>query len=226
MAAFLAPFLGTAAASLAPAVIDALLSKGAPQEFVGGKELPAIRPEEIQKQYGRYKKRKLTDKEIGRRMANRYGGRPAVRAMKGPGIGTKALHLSGMAMTPLFLLQMLKPDLFMPNMEEMAGAAGGGQEDVLSMLAQLQGMTEDSGDLRGEEAFARGAASAADRRQIMSTPISGLGYAGGLEELIRGHEEELGRIAHNEPMTLAQAYAMQGLYQPQEQTRFDFRGLM
>ena len=54
----------------------------------------------------------------------------------------------------------------------------------------------------------------------------GLSRASMLEELIRGHEDELSRISYNEPMSLAQAYAMKGLYRDEPQVNLNFGDLL
>jgi len=113
------------------------------------------------------------------------------------------------------------------EMEGLLGSppTGGGDSALEEML--IQAMDQDRrGQLRSMEAESRGAANMANRRGFSSTPSSNAGFADDLESLIRGHERELGSIAHQEPLSLAQAFAMKGLYRPEETTRFDFRNLM
>jgi len=113
------------------------------------------------------------------------------------------------------------------EMEGLLGGppTGGGDSGLEEML--IQAMDQDRrGQLRSMEAESRGAANMANRRGFTSTSSSNAGFADDLETLIRGHERELGSMAHQEPLSLAQAFAMKGLYRPEEPTRFDFRNLM
>jgi hypothetical protein len=152
-------------------------------------------------------------------------------AIKG-GLG-KAFHYGTTGLFALGTLPLL--------MDMFRGQGGGGEEDMAALMGGpptgggeggldemlMQAMDQDRRvQLRGMEAESRGAANMANRRGFSSTPVSNAGFADDLETLIRGHERELGSIAHQEPLSLAQAFAMKGLYRPEEPTRFDFRNLM
>jgi len=159
---------------------------------------------------------------------------PAPKPGKGAAVKSglgKAFHYGTTGLFALGTLPLLM-DMFRGGGEggaaEMEGLLGGpptGEGGLEEML--MQAMDQDRrGQLRGMEAESRGAANMENRRGYSSTPSSNAGFADDLETLIRGHERELGSIAHQEPLSLAQALAMKGLYRPEEPTRFDFRNLM
>lgn len=227
MPGFLAPLLGTAASALAPAVIDALLERGVPEEFAGGKKLPGMSAKQFQKHYKDLMSHYKGDtKKVATSLGATFGKRKGVRAAKGPGLGSKALGYAGGAGTVLFLLQMLKPDLFMPSMEDMGLPPTSGDEgDIMDLLSGLQGAAESGVETRNEEARTRGMVNMLDRQDILGSQVR-MGGTADLDELIRGSEDMLGKIAYREPMSLAQAYAMHGLYAPKEPTRLDFGDIM
>lgn len=220
-------FLAQAGIALAPAVIDALLEKGVPEEFAGGKKLPGMAADEFQELHKRLTKRyKDNPKRVAEILGSKYGKRKAVRALKGPGLGSKALGAAGGLGTVLFLAQMLKPDLFMPSMEDMGlPPTSGGEGDIMDLLSGLQGAAESGVATRNEEARTRGMVNMLDRQDILGSQAR-MGGTADLDELIRGSEDMLGKIAYREPMSLAQAYAMHGLYAPKEPTRVDFGDIM
>jgi hypothetical protein len=158
--------------------------------------------------------------------------KPGKAAAVKSGLG-KAFHYGTTGLFALGTLPLLM-DMFRgggeggaAEMEGLLGGppTGGGDSGLEEML--IQAMDQDRrGQLRSMEAESRGAANMANRRGFTSTSSSNAGFADDLETLIRGHERELGSMAHQEPLSLAQAFAMKGLYRPEEPTRFDFRNLM
>lgn len=111
---------------------------------------------------------------------------------------------------------------------DLVGASGGeGGEDIMSLLQMLQGQAGNNrNQLREDLASTQGMLSMLDRRELMSRAPSSLGVADDLETIIRGNEDLLGKIAYSEPLSMAQAYAMKGLYMPPPQPSFSFRGLL
>lgn len=228
--------LGTGAAILAPAVLDMLLARGVPEEFVDGKKLPRVSELEIQKQFDRYQKRNLSSKQIRQLFGKKYGARPSVRSLRPPtalGSTGKLLGVSTASLIPLIALQKLME----PSAEEMMGgvAMGGGGEggDMEALMALLGGGLEDQASSSAAETRSEYRRMMAqqdmDRRAAMSRAVPssmGIPEAAGLEEIIRGNEEILSRIAYQEPMTLAQAYAMHGLYSDPEEPNLNLEGLM
>jgi hypothetical protein len=110
------------------------------------------------------------------------------------------------------------------------GEPGMGEEgDILGLLGALQQQAQGGeAETRSEFARTQAGVNMLDRMDMArATPTTlGMGRASALEELIRGQEDELARMSYNEPMSLAQAYAMQGLYRPMEQGRVNFRDLI
>lgn len=230
MPAFLAPLLELLnVGALGTTALSHLMSQGLPEEsevLPGGKVKvhQAVSGETIQDEFKRAVK-SHGEKAAKAVMNKQYGRRRAARAMRGPGLGSKALGVAGGAGTLLFLASMLKPDLFMPSMEDMGLPPTGGEGDIMELLAGLQGAAESGVETRNEEAFTRGLVNMLDRKDMLGARAQ-MGGTADLDELIRGNEQLLGQIAYREPMSLAQAYAMHGLYAPQEPTRVDFGDIL
>jgi len=228
--------LGTGATILAPAVLDMLLARGIPEEFVDGKKLPKVSDIEIQKQLARYQKRNLSSKEIRQRFGRKYGARPSVKSLRPPtalGSTGKLLGVSAAGLVPLIAFQKLME----PSAEEMMGGmamGGGGEgEDMEALMAMLGGGLENQASSSAAETRSEYRRMMAQqdmgRRAAMSRAVPssmGIPEAAGLEEIIRGNEEILSQIAYREPMTLAQAYAMHGLYSDPEDPNLNLEGLM
>lgn len=107
---------------------------------------------------------------------------------------------------------------------DLGGEGGGDMMALLEMLQQQAGSNRS--DLRNELARSEGLLSMLDTSDLAGRRASSLGVADDLETIIRGNEDLLGKIAYSEPLSLAQAYAMKGLYAPPMQPEFSFRGLM
>lgn len=112
---------------------------------------------------------------------------------------------------------------------DLVGAEGGmgGGGDIMALLQMLQSQAGGNrSDLKNELARSEGLLSMLDTIDLAGRRASSLGVADDLETIIRGNEDLLGKIAYSEPLSLAQAYAMKGLYAPPMQPEFSFRGLM
>ena len=97
----------------------------------------------------------------------------------------------------------------------------------MALLQMLQSQAgSNRSDLKNELARSEGLLSMLDTSDLAGRRASSLGVADDLETIIRGNEDLLGKIAYSEPLSLAQAYAMKGLYAPPMQPEFSFRGLM
>lgn len=107
---------------------------------------------------------------------------------------------------------------------DLGSGDGGDMMALLGMLQQQAGSNRS--DLRNELARSEGLLSMLDTSDLAGRRASSLGVADDLETIIRGNEDLLGKIAYSEPLSLAQAYAMKGLYAPPMQPEFSFRGLM
>lgn len=222
-------FLGQAALTLAPYVIDSLMSSGVPEEFVTdrfGKTVKhaAVDAAEFQRQKAALDARYPKDpRKVAQLLGSRYGGRRSVQALKQPG------KWSGRAQTAMnlgFLAMMAAP--FIPGlgggggrMDEAElqalmsgqGGAGSSPQDLQSLLGGLQQQASGSYGNTKEDYYAmRGRESASDMMDILSNSPSIQGIRPDLQTLIRGYEDQIGRMSSTEPTSLAQAFAMEGIY--------------
>lgn len=224
----------SAVGALAPWALDQLLNKGVEAEVTPeGVELPAISKERLAAFTKKMRsKRGKNPEEVAKILARGLRKRSKVVGMRKPGLLTptagKASTALGIGLTAPFLLP-----LFSGGGEEeqlaMAMQGQGGEGDLLAMLAGLQDQAEGSrSQLRGDVAESSAAVNAMDRMDMLRARPGtlGLSRASMLEELIRGHEDELSRISYNEPMSLAQAYAMKGLYRDEPQVNLNFGDLL
>jgi hypothetical protein len=230
-------FLAQAGVALAPAVIDQLLASGVPAEMGPEGMLEGESKEDVaelvRKIQGKTNwkgpaAKRTSSERVARILGRKYGKRRSVKGMRPPsklaGRGRLAMELG--------MLGLFAAPLFMGGgggEEAMMQEEAGGEGDLLALLQNLQGQADtNDAQLRSDTALSSGAVDMLDRRQLVGSLPSALGAGvGDLESIIRGNEQILGQIAHSEPMTLAQAYAMKGLYGAQEEpTRFDFGGLM
>lgn len=107
------------------------------------------------------------------------------------------------------------------------GGAGAGGEDIMALLQMLQGQAGGSrNQLKEDLAMSEGMLNMLNRQTLASRRPSTLGVADDLDAIIRGNEDLLGKIAYSEPLSMAQAYAMKGLYVPPPQPEVSFRGIM
>lgn len=234
------PAIVAAATALAPAVIDRLLAEGLPAETSTKGVRPSVSKERLASRIKKMQRRGMTQEQIAKTLGAAFGKRKSVMGMRAPGklrsFGGKALMGMNAAFIPIMLAQM--------GMSMFGGGEGGGDDlaamgtgggpmgqegEMMGLLSGLMGAADDSYEETEDElARTNSLLRVMDKRDmLLSSPDTlGLGRARGLEELIRGNEDQLARISYNEPMTLAQAYAMQGLYRPRESARLDFRELM
>jgi hypothetical protein len=151
----------------------------------------------------------------------------ATQAAESKKIWPKIKGYGGLGLTTLFAAPIIM-DLF-------GRMGGGGEESEMQSLLSAQGGMSSPQDLLGlmgglEEAAARsegpskeelgrlrGEVSAVDTMNRMGSQMSTRGVNPFLEELIRGKEEELGRMSlRQQNPTLAETLAMQGLFEPDE----------
>lgn len=238
-----------AALAIGPEIINQLLSEGLPKEMMpSGKIVDAVSPAKIEDQIKKLQERgkaKGKEKDVGKILGRLYGGRQSVakrRPPKPPGLGRRLLRglpvAANTALAAAFLLPMFGVGMGGGGGEGGDGGGGmgmgepgmGGEEgDILGLLGALQQQAQGSAaETRSEFARTQAGVNMLDRRDMAQASPSalGMGRASALEELIRGQEDALARMSYNEPMSLAQAYAMQGLYRPMEQSRVNFRDLI
>lgn len=237
-----------AAMAIGPEILNQLLAEGLPKEMSpqGDTVLPAVSKEELGKLVDDLmsKKAKGKIKDVPKALGRIYGKRQSVarrRPPTPPGLMKRLIRgapaAANTALAAAFLLPMFgigagggegggETGMGEPGM----GGLGMGEEgDILGLLGALQQQAQGGeAETRSEFARTQAGVNMLDRMDMArATPTTlGMGRAAALEELIRGQEDELARMSYNEPMTLAQAYAMQGLYRPMEQGRVNFRDLI
>ena len=239
------PAIVAAASALAPTIIDRLLAEGLPAETSAGGIRPSVSRERLASRIKKMQRRGMTQEQIAKTLGAAFGKRKSVMGMRPPSklrsFGGKAMLGMNAAFIPIMLAQMGmsmfgggeggEDDLAAMGISEpgMGGLKMGEEGNILGLLGALQQQAQGSeAETRSEFARTQAGVNMLDRMDMArATPTTlGMGRASALEELIRGQEDELARMSYNEPMTLAQAYAMQGLYRPMEQGRVDFRDLI
>ena len=215
-------FLGRGAAALAPAVIDALLSSGLEEEFVTDaagktKKYPRVSAEEIRKQKARLDAGLKDPKKVAEALATKYGRRRSVQGMRGPSkFGSRAQT----AMNLGFLAMMAAPfigggggEVDMQGLMAGQGDMGSSPQDLQSLLGGLQQQAGGSyADTREDYYNMLGGRSAQGMADAYSSDIPTAGIRSDLQTLIRGYEDQIGRMSSTEPTSLAQAFAMEGIY--------------
>jgi hypothetical protein len=218
-------FLGRGAAALAPAVIDALMSSGLPEEFItdatgNTKKQPAINAHRFQQLRAALQNKHKDPKKVAEELQKRFGARRSVQAMRTPS------KLAGRAQTAMnlgFLAMMAAP--FIPGLmgggDEvdmqalMAGQGGMGSspQDLQSLLGGLQQQAGGSyADTREDYYNMLGSNAARELTDVYNSDIPTAGIRSDLQTLIRGYEDQIGRMSSTEPTSLSQAFAMEGIY--------------
>ena len=241
MAVPLAAAARLAAMAIGPEILNQLLAEGLPKEMSpqGDTVLPAVSKEKLGKLVDDLMSRKAEGKtkDVSKALGRIYGKRQSVakrRPPTPPGLMKRLVRgapaAANTALAAAFLLPMFGIGTGGGEAEMGMGEPGMGEEgDILGLLGALQQQAQGGeAETRSEFARTQAGVNMLDRMDMArATPTTlGMGRAAALEELIRGQEDELARMSYNEPMSLAQAYAMQGLYRPMEQGRVNFRDLI
>jgi len=220
--------LGQGAVALAPYIIDALMSGGLPEEYVtdsSGKTVmhPKIDAADFQRHKATLERRLKDPKKVAIALGRSYGARRSVQNMKQPSkLGTRAMTGANLALMGL---------MFAPAISSMLGGGGGMEEaelqalmrgqggmgsspqDLQSLLVGLQQQASGSyGDTKEDYYTMRGEKAASDMMDVLSNSPSIQGIRPDLQTLIRGYEDQIGRMSNTEPTSLAQAFAMEGIY--------------
>jgi hypothetical protein len=151
----------------------------------------------------------------------------AYSALK-PGVGTK---MKGFGKMGLASLAGAAPFILLPELlgaitggggeMEMAGE-GASPQDFAALLGGLEGQASQSFDdtksdfykMLGEQQSQR-----AIEAGMSQLPMAGMRED--LQALTRGYEDQLAKISYNQPMSLAQAFAMEGIF-PKNPGMMDF----
>jgi hypothetical protein len=150
-------------------------------------------------------------------------GKAGSIGMKGlGGLGAVAFGLSSVPM----LMSMFAGDGEGGGMAQgMGGPPTGEGGDLMELLGSLSEAGASPEELRGDYLQSEAAVRGLDRASLARGRVDYSGVAPGLETLIRGYEDELGRISYQEPMSLAQAYALKGIFDP-SQSDLSMRDIM
>lgn len=251
MPGFLAPLLGflkgsgAAGSALNAAAMASLIAGGLPSESAVGpkgtiKAKPALSADWVRNTYNQMINRGMTpdqakaaltkslDKSrpsgmMGLRKANRR------RVKLGRGLAA-ASGVSMAALTPLFILQMLNPSMFMPEMEGMEGMAAGGMGgpptgEVGELEALLGGLEQQAQGSAFSSAMgaarAQGEGGMARRIEaLLSGNVPQAGMAPGLEDLIQRNQDQISKLAVRQRPSFAQIMAQEGIFSPEDMSAF------
>jgi hypothetical protein len=151
----------------------------------------------------------------------------AYSALK-PGVGTKMKGFGKMGLAslagaaPFILLPELLGALHGGGGEmEMAGE-GGSPQDLMALLGGLEGQASRSyGDTQSDFYQMLGEQESQRTLDAARSELPMAGVREDLQALTRGYEDQLAKISYNQPMSLAQAFAMEGIF-PQNPGMMDF----
>lgn len=221
-------FLGRGAAALAPAVIDALMSSGLPEEFItdatgNTKKQPAINAHRFQQLRAALQNKHKDPKKVAEELHKKFGARRSVQGMRTPSkLGSRLAHGGMWGMNALFILPMLTQMLSGGGgMEEAElqelmrgqGGMGSSPQDLQSLLGGLQQQAGGSyADTREDYYNMLGSNAARELTDVYNSDIPTAGIRSDLQTLIRGYEDQIGRMSSTEPTSLSQAFAMEGIY--------------
>jgi|GEM_PF-5762286 len=140
---------------------------------------------------------------------------------------------AGVGMTGLIALSML------PVLKEMFGGGGGeegmpqqmgmggGEDQLAALLGGLQQQASlSSGDTTEEFYRMRGENRVSDIVNRLGTRETGFGIRPDLDEIIRGNEDQIAKIASVQPITFAEAMAKRGIFTTTGPEATPLEGLM
>jgi hypothetical protein len=204
------------------------MSGGLPEEYVtdsSGKTVmhPKIDAADFQRHKATLERRLKDPKKVAIALGRSYGARRSVQNMKHPSkLGSGLSHGAMWGMNALFVLPMLTQMLSGGGgMEEAElqelmrgqGGMGSSPQDLQSLLGGLQQQAGGSyADTKEDYYTMRGERAASDMMDVLSNSPSIQGIRPDLQTLIRGYEDQIGRMSSTEPTSLAQAFAMEGIY--------------
>lgn len=182
----------------------------------------------VSKRVGQDKARDIILKRYGERALSGTTARGAAYKSLKPGVSTK---MKGFGKMGLASLVGAAPFIVLPELlgalhggggeMEMAGD-GSSPQDLMALLGGLEGQAargygdteSDFYQMLGEQQSQR--AIDASRSEL---PMAGMRED--LQALTRGYEDQLAKISYNQPMSLAQAFAMEGIF-PEKPGMMDF----
>lgn len=207
---------------MAPAVIDALMSSGLPEEFItdatgNTKKKAAIDARRFQQLRAALQNKHKDPKKVAEELQKRFGMRRSVQGMKVPskwgGRAQTAMNLGFLAMMAAPFIGGGGDEVDMQGLMAGQGGMGSSPQDLQSLLGGLQQQASGSyADTREDYYNMLGGRSAQGMADAYSSDIPTAGIRSDLQTLIRGYEDQIGRMSSTEPTSLAQAFAMEGIY--------------
>lgn len=234
MAVPIIPAVATAAEWLLPLI----LSEGLGAVTGSGKNpipTPAVEAKALEDQFKKMSKRYSPDtarsfflKRYGERALKGTTARGAAYKGLKPGVGTKMKGFGkmGLAATagalPFILLPELLGALHGGGGEmEMAGD-GSSPQDLMALLGGLEGQAARGyGDTESDFYQMLGEQQSQRTIDAARSELPMAGVREDLQSLTRGYEDQLAKISYNQPMSLAQAFAMEGIF-PEKPGMMDF----
>jgi hypothetical protein len=230
--------IAPAVASAASWLLPLILSEGLGTVAGSAKDplpTPAVEAKFLEDQFKKISKRFGPDaardfflKRYGERALGGTTARGAAYKGMKPGAGTK---LKGFGKMGLASLAGALPFIVLPELlgamagggEEMAMEGGGSSpQDMMALLGGLEGQASQSfGDTQSDFYQMLGEQQSQRTLDAARSELPMAGVREDLQALTRGYEDQLAKISYNQPMSLAQAFAMEGIF-PQNPGMMDF----
>ena len=234
MAVPIIPAVATAAEWLLPLI----LSEGLGAVTGSGKSpipTPAVEAKFLEDQFKKMSKRFSPDtarnfflKRYGERALKGTTARGAAYKSLKPGVGTKMKGFGkmGLAATAGALPFILLPELLgaLHGGEEEMGMEGGesSPQDLMALMSGLEGQAARGyGDTESDFYQMLGEQQSQRTIDASRSELPMAGMREDLQALTRGYEDQLAKISYNQPMSLAQAFAMEGIF-PEKPGMMDF----
>jgi len=151
----------------------------------------------------------------------------AYSALK-PGVGTKMKDWGKMGLAslagaaPFVVLPEILGALHGGGGEAGMAGEGGSPQDLMALLGGLEGQASHSyEDTKSEFYKMLGEQQSQRAVQASMSQLPMAGMREDLQSLTRGYEDQLAKISYNQPMSLAQAFAMEGIF-PNNPAMMDF----
>jgi len=232
------PAIPAAVSAASSWLLPLILSEGLGTVTGSGKNpLPtkAIEAEKLAKLFksisgkrGEEKARNAILRRYGERALSGTTARGAAYKSLKPGAATKLKGFGkmGLAATVGALPFILLPELLgamSGGGEEMPMEGGGASpQDLMALLGGLEGQASRSyGDTQSDFYQMLGEQQSQRTLDAARSELPMAGVREDLQALTRGYEDQLAKISYNQPMSLAQAFAMEGIF-PQNPGMMDF----
>lgn len=234
------PAIPAAVSAASSWLLPLILSEGLGAVTGSGKNplpIPAVEAKFLEDQFKRVSKRvgqnKARDiilKRYGERALSGTTARGAAYKGLKPGVGTK---MKGFGKVGLASLVGAAPFIVLPELlGAMAGGGGEAEMGVVGDGSSPQDLMALLGGLEGQAARGYGDTESdfyqmlgeQQSQRVLDAARSELPMAGvreDLQALTQGYEDQLAKISYNQPVSLAQAFAMEGIF-PDNPGMMDF----